>query len=469
MKRVVMLLLDGARADVMMSLLHSGKLPEIQQWLLNGGGATTAVTTFPSTTGPAYLPFLTGSTPGRCNIPGIRWFDKTEFARGKKLSAHRSYVGMESYLMGRDICPPIQTVFELLPDSYSIFNAMTRGAGRRNKSRVSRIWHWYYAHLTDRWSAVDDAALKKVLHAIANPFHFLFTVFPGVDEYSHLSDPQHPAVLRRYEWFDGAVGEICRELKRRSLWETTALWIVSDHGLSGTHTHFCLNRFLESHDLAPFYYPRIHDRRGKRAASMVSGNGMSHLYFCNHDGWGRPTTLSELNRLSSHLVEDLLDTHAVDLVALRGERESIHLLSRRGEALLSRAPEGIRYEVLEKDPCGYDQLPSVFSDADSLKLTSSTDYPDAPYQLLDLFRATRTGDVVISATPGFDLRLDFEVPEHKGSHGSLHKDHMHVPVLCNRPLPCSPFRTVDIFPTMLRSLGHAIPTFAVGHDLAHAL
>jgi predicted AlkP superfamily pyrophosphatase or phosphodiesterase len=42
-----------------------------------------ARTCFPSTTGPAYFPLLAGCTPGRANVPGIRWFDRTRPTRSR--------------------------------------------------------------------------------------------------------------------------------------------------------------------------------------------------------------------------------------------------------------------------------------------------------------------------------------------------------------------------------------------------
>jgi hypothetical protein len=77
-------------------------------------------------------------------------------------------------------------------------------------------------------------------------------------------------------------------------------------------------------------------------------------------------------------------------------------------------------------------------------------------QLLQLFRSERTGDLVVIAAPGADLRADWEIPEHRSGHGSLHGEHMRCLVAANRPLP-EPIRTVDLFPLMLQHLGHPIP------------
>ena len=238
--RVIMLLADGARPDVMEDLLAQGRLPHMATSMIGQGSFRSATTVFPSTTGPAYLPFLTGASPGPCNFPGIRWLDKARFAKGERLFAHRSYCGFESLLMGRDLAPHIQSLFQLVPDSFSIFSSLAKGAGSRNLTRFMKIWYWYYAHLTDRWGYADAVALDKIRDVLERrpEMRFLFAVLPGIDEYAHLAHPHHASVLRQYEYLDCVVGELVTFLRARGKWEGTQLWIVSDHGLSKTDHHF---------------------------------------------------------------------------------------------------------------------------------------------------------------------------------------------------------------------------------------
>jgi hypothetical protein len=449
------------------SLVGEGRLPNIARIFYQDGTALKGVTSFPSTTGPAHLPFLTGCLPGTCNVPGIRWLDKTRFAAGGfSLTKHRSYVGLESFLMGRDVWPHIRNVFELIPDSYSVFNSIARGADRsQNVTKIMRIWYWYYAHLTDRWAFVDQAGLEKVLKVIHRGFRYVFAVFPGIDEYSHLAHPHHEKAIDRYLWLDEAIGEISKKLKKEDVWDETTLWLVSDHGLSKTDHHFCVNTFLKERGLDPFFYPLIFDKKGKTAANMVSGNGMTHLYFKNHDGWTRHTVRAELERLAPGLITDLLNQPAVDIVAVRNQDGGIDALSRRGEASIRLDGQQIHYTKHSGDPFGYGDLPEDLDQSSSLTETVDSDYPDAPFQLVHLFTAPRSGDLIISATPGYDLRLKYEDPEHFGSHGSLHKSHMHVPILCSKSLVKRPARTVDVFPTTLGMQGVDIPEYVDGIPL----
>ena len=61
-KRCIFFLVDGARADVLQDMLQAEELPALKQYVLDSGVYQTAVSVFPSTTGPAHAPFITGCT-----------------------------------------------------------------------------------------------------------------------------------------------------------------------------------------------------------------------------------------------------------------------------------------------------------------------------------------------------------------------------------------------------------------------
>ncbi|MBI2342998.1 MAG: alkaline phosphatase family protein [Deltaproteobacteria bacterium] len=457
-RRALMVMIDGARADCFEQLVARGDLPNISRYLIERGSYRRAVTAFPSTTGPAYLPFLTGCLPATCNVPGIRWMEKARYRDGGRRGI-RSYVGIETFRINPDITPGIETLFSIFPESYNVFNSVCRDVPFwHNLTRFIRILYWYYAHLTDRWAFVDAAAAAKLLSVIERDFQFGFVVFPGVDEYSHLDDPFGEETRAAYRVVDAAIGKGVHQLKRRGMFDETVWWIISDHGLSSTHTHFCMNRFLESAGRRPLYYPMIHRRRC-RAANMMSGNGMTHLYFRHATGWRTPMTMTHLEEESPDLLPRLLEEPAVDLAAVRVADGRIALLCHGGRATIEWVGAQIRYTDHGGDPLqlmGHTgSCHRQFSAEQVLCETADARYPDAAYQLAHLFRSPRTGDVVVSATPGYDLRAEYETPEHRSSHGSLHRDHMIVPLVCNVPLAEGPLRTVDVFPTTLHLMGRA--------------
>ncbi|EKD41709.1 MAG: hypothetical protein ACD_73C00568G0003, partial [uncultured bacterium] len=332
--RCLIILADGARPDVMQDLLHRGKLPYIDRYLVKRGTFKSITSVFPSTTGPAYLPYLTGCFPGTCNVPGIRWFDKQHYSKkGWSFKSFRSYVGLETFLLNRDMHPDIKTAFDIYEKSFSIFNMVHRGIKKNNDlTRLSRIWYLYYAHLTDHWAMVDSVSLQKVLKAIDMNAEFIFANFPAIDEYSHRSSPFHPRTLKAYEELDAHVGVIMNKIRDKNMLEDTLVTIVADHGLSETHTHFDVGPYLEEKKgLKTFFYSQIFKFKFK-AVSMVSGNGMSHLYFEGERGWQERLSFEELSKMGL-LLDELRLRPEVDIVACQGIDQSIHILSEKGHGV----------------------------------------------------------------------------------------------------------------------------------------
>lgn len=132
----VFILVDGARADVLYGMLDRGLLPNIKKHIADRGAIVrNAVTVFPSTTGPAHAPFLTGAFPGPLNIPGIRWFDRRknsyqDYGPLAWLEFERDYVGPEAFAINTDMNSKTKTIFERLKGftTAAIFEPITRGA-----------------------------------------------------------------------------------------------------------------------------------------------------------------------------------------------------------------------------------------------------------------------------------------------------------------------------------------------------
>jgi hypothetical protein len=84
-----------------------------------------------------------------------------------------------------------------------------------------------------------------------------------------------------------------------------------------------------------------------------------------------------------------------------------------------------------------------------------------------LVSSTRSGDIVLSAARDWDFRARYEPIRHVSSHGALHREHMLVPLLTNRPVTDAPRRTVDVMPSALAALGAPMPAILDGRSFVN--
>jgi hypothetical protein len=455
-RRAVLVLIDGARCDVLRELLGRGDLPNLSRWVIERGGLTTGTTVFPSTTGVAYIPFLFGRYPGSVGVPGIRWLDRRGAASGggwrEQWRAARSYCGVQAGWLNSDIAPA-PSLFDLVPESIAICTPLTRGlrpGGNRLTFRRAALGA--AAHYIGTYPALDRAIASTWLDTAAESWRFLFVVFPGVDGISHLKDPFHPAVLESYRLVDRALGAFVARVSKQG--DLPAFFVVSDHGMTVMREHADPAVLLEADGVRTLRHPIHVWRRGARVATMVSGNASVQLYFAPRSGREQPLTESGI---PATILDRLLALPAVRLAACRGDVGGVVVRTQRGRARLTESLGLIQYQPESGDPLGLGGYVEL-DDRDLLSRTRGTDLPDAPRQLLQLFRTPRSGDLVLAAAPGADFRGPWEIPEHRAGHGSLIAEHMEVPIAASVALPDAPIRTVDLMPTILERLDVTVPS-----------
>lgn len=466
-KRFIFILVDGSPYQVFDDLVQEGTLPNIKKYVIDRGVFKKAVTAFPSTTGPAFIPFFMGQFPGSANIPGIRWLSKKQFQNPHRFRSPGicSYMGMEALSFSAHL-PNSPALFDFFSSVNNIYNILTRGCPpsgdltRRIKPLV-----YTYAHFSKRWRFVNTIASRKLLKAVKGGAEFVMCLFPAVDTFSHLAHTRSPNVIDAYQELDRTVGEVCQILQASKDFDNTLIMITSDHGMSNTHTHIDLPRHLDNSGWRCLHYPLLW-RWQARSASMVSGNGMTHLYFREgasgngrstskpQKGWGERLSFEQLNQMG--VIQSLLEIEGLAFVAGQSKDEAIIVQNRTGIGKINCEDETFSYQFQGDDPLGYGVCYQNLSFRDTLVQTYESGYPDGLVQLWQIFQGDRTGDLVLSADPGYDLRARYEYPEHHATHGALNAEQMFVPLAINLPIETEFIRTVDLFPTVLSQFGRAV-------------
>ena len=455
----IIILADGVRPDVLRALAESGTLPHMGNGLFSAGFQYTGVTVLPSVTSVAYLPMLTGHYPGTANVPGVRWVDKSEFRSGALvLKGHRSYIGLSHGRLDDDLSPDLETIFELNPSSLAVRCDVARGQSAENGSYSPRISTPFmaFAHYLGRGDFVDrmvmTAALRWLDRTDGGQPRFVFIPLVDVDKLSHRCGPEHRRTVDAYRRLDAQVGRLFDWLRGNRLWDRTHFIVTSDHGHTQTRQHLDLSALLSELGYSVFEHPFIH-RRKVDAAVMVSGNAFANLYFPSQGRWESPLDCGEIEEEHSGALDAIRLREEVEWCAYRRGQGGVKIVSSNGEAVLGKEGEDYTYAFDGADPLRLPFQRGRIPRPEALAQTIDTDFPDSLENIWHLFRSRRTGDLVVTAKPGYDLRGWRELPEHHSSHGALCREHMEVPVLSNRPLKADEgIRTVDLFPTVAEGL-----------------
>ncbi len=450
----MILVADGARPDTLSSAIDSGDLPALAR-LRAEGGLHTVSSVFPSVTGPAYTPFLMGRFPGPVGLPGIRWYDRQR-TRTRWPAHSRSYVGFEMREVGRDLDPTAPTLFELASSRLAALSVIERGLARHEKVArgpgfVARAAFTHFRGNVSGWLDIDRHVGAQVATRISRERpQVAFCALTGIDKTSHSEGHDAPIVRRAMQIVDQTAARIRADAEGDGRWASMHLWVVSDHGHSPVRTHEDLAGLMREWGIGVRAHPWTVGV-GHRAAVMVSGNAMAHVYL-DINGTTRPWW----PRLASGwewLAERLLDRDSTDLLLLPVDEATTEIRARgRGRARIVMTGGRYSYHTDSGDPLGLGELRDLTAD-DAHDATISSDYPDALVQVAHLTASSRCGDLLISAARDWDLRARWEPIPHVSSHGALHREHMLVPLLVNRPVATVPRRTVDIFASAAAAIG----------------
>jgi hypothetical protein len=485
---VLTILADGARPDVILALAAAGEMPSFKKHIIDRGGFRTAPGVFPTVSGPAHLPLLTGMHPGQANLPGIRWAERPTKARGSFLLRTRSYMSLgRAFRIERDIPPNVTTIFQHLPGVADVNTWFVRGcAARARMTRFSKAGAFLRSWTTSDWYSSDLQAERGVRRAWDRGYRSAFAVFPAIDELGHRFGPMCDASYEAYRRFDACLGRLVDELARRGRADRTLVAVSSDHGQTATHTHLDIDDLVRAVYPRTVAYPKIwRHLLSAQAAAMVSGNGMANLYIEGANGdWRQRPDFDAPGSRAVELRDRLVAHPGIEHVIYRRAGtpgDTFVVASASGRLVVAVEPLGPDAQADQAgdagstgtragsgvdlsdpwltltfdggDPVGYGGVARRLRKSEVAAATAATGFPDLPAQLVDFFRARRAGDLVVCARQGFDLRSRFEYQPHLGSHGCLDREHILVPVGFNAELAEPSLRAVDVFPTILSALG----------------
>lgn len=454
-KKLVLCVIDSLKPAMLDRAIADGRAPALAALVERGVYIDDCVSVFPSVTPVASATIATGRPPSEHHIPSMNWYHRGEgryVEYGSSFEATRAFgvvrslydtvYNMNMAHLSRDVL----TVFEHLEDAglrtagttYLIYRGRTRHEPVEDGlySRLARaaqfrhaVWgptELFYADLfasrrTGCRSTLgmpgqrDQHSGCVGAHLVANDLtDFTLLSLPDTDTHSHRHGPYSQVA---------AIANADRALERvmhagggvDAFLEAHAVIVMSDHSQTEVEDRLNLGRVLDHWRVLQ---PGDADP-GDAEIAVCPAARSAMVYVLDPD---------EREKRAPRVARDLGGIEGVDLVARASGGEAI-VTSERGE--LRFAPGG---DLLDQRGGSW----SLEGDRAVLGLAAgdgritSKAYPDPLGRLWHALRCPSAGDVLLSATPGFEF-ADWGGADHVGggSHGSLHRgDSLGVLIFC---------------------------------------
>jgi hypothetical protein len=466
-RTVTYLLIDGLSQSIFEKEYLQGNLPHIQRLIKRSTYVKDGIGSFPSMTGYAFYPFITGKDATESGIYGLRWFDRTRTAGNL-----RNYVGRTNIHMNKDIRTDVQTVFEKYQDYYtaSINTYMNRGVHHSLKTG--------WAHTTAKYEGFSLFAALRIFPFIGEKIaknHFehetlvtdlaisqlkknpkvQWITYPSLDAYTHVHGIDSTYNYLLYH-IDDQVGRIIETIESEGQ-SDRMIAVITDHGVSPVHTNIDIVELAKNElEIDLIRGPATHldtdlletplsSFQEKDGYFVINGNQCAYLYFKDPSGKDPKSWTQKLppNKITDYKEKNIADflakVQGVDLVAYLYDQNSIMILKNNKKAVVTYFPEiGYRYTPLDSNPLYTDGLfhpDSIYTKEEVLVLSLGTEYPYAVPRLFQLLSKNDGPDLVITSMPGYDLASDYElfVGNYKGGHGGIRKEVIQVPYIIYQP------------------------------------
>jgi len=469
-------LIDGLSNDIFRKAMQQGKLPHIAALAAQGRYVENGIGSFPSMTGYAFFPFVTGTDAVQSGILGLRWFD-----RQRKNDKFRNYVGRTHIHMNTDILPEHRTFFEQYQPYYtaSINSYMNRGvqeatmtgwAHTTAKYEGKSIFGWLRAipyfgkYIAKNHFEHETAALEIALQQVAHNPKVHWITFPSPDAYNHVfgTDSTYWQLLTH---IDSLIGRYVAEVNRLGQGGQRLIAIVSDHGISDVGRNIDICQYLYEHTgmvaergtSVNVWTSQLTDDPilldKSDAYFVINGNLCGYLYLKGGsdslNAWTCQPDYSEItqwvkNGSTYNLLQVFANMEGIELVAARQSSTILSVQNQQGIAHIARRQrtDGVytyRYDTLSADPLRYGHLPSLvgydYTASEWLIRTANTDFPYAVPRLFEVMAQDKSPDLLFTSAAGYDVANDYEmfVGNYKGGHGGIRAELLSVPYIVYTP------------------------------------
>lgn len=472
--KLVLCVIDAMAPDMLERTVRQGDAPALASVMRRGVFVPDCVAAFPSVTPVCAASIVTGVWQDQHQIPGMNWYKRDEnryieygssFRASQRSGITRQLTDTVYNMNQAHLAAQTPTVFESLDDAdvrtagttYLMYrgrhrhdpqrdSALTRLASTLMRHPVMGPRELFYADIfasrqtgcasmlgmpgvRDRHSACVSAYLVE--HDL---FDFLLLSLPDNDWYSHKHGPEGQvrsltlADLQLARVMDAGGGV-------EKFLDEHAVIVMADHSQVPVEQTIALQDELDELGvLQPSRSPSRASTRLERASIAVCPSQRAAMIYVLADHRRRA--------MRSDVIRRCLQIDGVDLVMWLEEDPG----GGADQAVVARPFVGeLRFlpgGEVEDDRKGKWSVSgdlSVLSAEIQDRRFSTTVYPDALARVWSALRCPTSGEVLLSAAPGYEF-LDWGRQGHVGggSHGSLHaSDSLGALLLCGVDLPSS--------------------------------
>ena len=443
--KLVLTVIDGLKPSALERAVSTGRAPALKLLMDRGTYVDACSAAFPSVTPVCAATIATGVLQDRHRIPGMNWWSREDkryveygssFGASRRHGINRQIVDTVYRMNNEHLAPDALTVFESLDDlelrtagtTYLMYRgrheheasrdtALTRIAGqtifRRPIKGPKELFYAdiYASRRTGCKSQLGMPGIRDQHSGCVSSylvehdlFDFLLLSLPDNDTHSHKYGPAAQV---------DSIAEADRQIERvmhagggpEAFLEEHAMIVVADHSHALVEQRIDVFSALTDFDLV-----------GPGAAKVDDGE----IAVCPNQRAAMVYVLVQEGReaLIPRIITACLETEGVDLVMHLEDTVAV-VMSQRGALAFSPGEEvsdvrGGSWVVRGN----LDVLDARIEDG----VFRSESYPDALARVWAALSCPTSGDVLLSAAPGFEF-ADWGGADHVGggSHGSLHR------------------------------------------------
>lgn len=458
MQRLLLAVIDGCKPSMLDRAIEQGEAPALKAIRERGAQVSSLCAAFPSVTPVCATSIATGVLQDRHRIAAMNWWKRDErryveygssFRAARKLGIARQLTDTVYNLNGSHLAEDAPTIYESLDDAgvrtagttYLVYRgrhehrvsketALTRLAGQLFRKPVLGPRELFYADIfasretgcrsqmglpgiRDQHSGCVGAWL-----AARDLYDFLLLSLPDNDTHSHKNGPHaQPVSIAAADNQIMRVAEAAGGLQR--FLDTHAVIVCADHSHAAVEQRIDLRGAFAEWEVAGEAGVAVEDAE----LALCPNQRAAMVYALVEDG---------RSAVVPRVVETVRAIPGIDVIAYRDGDRGVVESPARGTLRFAPGDGG---EAL-RDARG--SAWTVTGDLSALNAQTSEgrfdapDYPDALRRVWAALTCATSGDVLLSAAPGFEFP-DWGGAAHVGggSHGSLHhSDSLGALVFC---------------------------------------